>query len=54
MAQWIGLAIGALVCAAGVYYLAKERADAESKRIYGAIAAVGAVLALACAASMLL
>ena len=43
----IGLVIGLLVLAAGLYYLAHEKNDPESKKIYGVISAVGAVLSLA-------
>ena len=42
----IGLAIGALVLGAGVFYLVKDKNDPESKKIYGVISAVGAVVAV--------
>ena len=45
----IGLIIGLLILGAGIYYLVKERDDAESKKIYGIISAVGAVIAIICA-----
>ena len=44
----IGLIIGALVLGAGVYYRAKEK-DPESRKIYTAVTAAGAVLTLGCA-----
>lgn len=47
--QIIGLIIGVLVLGAGVYYGAKEKADAESRRIYTAIGVVGGVVAAVCA-----
>ena len=40
-AKIIGLVIGILVLAAGVYYLGKEKNDPESRKIYGVISAVG-------------
>ena len=41
----IGLIIGILVLAAGLYYLKAEKNDPESKKIYTAVSAVGAVIA---------
>ena len=43
-AKIIGLVIGILVLAAGVYYLGKEKNDPESRKIYGVISAVGGVI----------
>ena len=40
----IGIIIGVLVFGAGIYYLAKEKEDPESKKIYSIIAAVGALI----------
>jgi len=34
----------ALVLAAGIYYLRKEKDDPESRKIYGIVSAVGGVL----------
>ena len=45
-AKIIGLVIGILVLAAGVYYLGKEKNDPESRKIYGVISAVGGVVAV--------
>ena len=45
----IGLIIGILVLGAGVYYLAKEKHDPESKKIYTVVSAIGAVIAAVCA-----
>lgn len=42
----LGLIIGILILAAGLYYLAKNKNDAESRKIYGIIALVGAVVAV--------
>ena len=42
----LGLVIGLLVLGAGVYYLAKEKHDPESKKIYTIVSLVGAVVAL--------
>lgn len=44
----IGLIIGILVLGAGIYYLVKEKHDSESKRIYGIISVIGAVITIAC------
>lgn len=41
--------IGILVLAAGLYYLKAEKNDPESKKIYTAVSAVGAVIAVVCA-----
>ena len=49
----IGLVIGVLVLGAGIYYLAQERNDPESKKISGVISAVGAVIAVAAAILLL-
>ncbi len=38
------LVIGVMIFGAGVYYFAKEKADAESRKIYGITSAVGAVI----------
>lgn len=40
----IGLVIAVLVLGAGIYYLSKEKHDPESRKIYGVVTAVGAVL----------
>ena len=40
----IGTVIVALVLAAGIYYLRKEKDDPESRKIYGIVSAVGGVL----------
>ena len=48
----IGLIIGVLVLGAGIYYLAKEKADKEARKIYtittvaGALILAGAILKL--------
>ena len=42
----IGLIIGILVLGAGIYYLAKEKHDPESKKIYTIVSIVGAVVAI--------
>ncbi|MCD8357109.1 MAG: hypothetical protein LUE11_11160 [Clostridia bacterium] len=43
----IGLVIGIMVLGASVYYLAKEKDDAESKKIYSITTGVGVVIVLA-------
>ena len=45
----IGLVIGVLVLVAGIYYLVQERNDPESKKIYTALSAAGAVITAVCA-----
>ena len=42
----LGLVIGLLVLGAGVYYLAKEKHDPESKKIYTVVSIVGALVAV--------
>lgn len=42
----VGLVIGVMILCGGLYFLTKNRADAESKRVYGTISAVGAVIVL--------
>lgn len=49
----IGLIIGVLLFGAGIYYLTQNKNDAESRRIYGITAAVGAVVAAVCAVMLL-
>ena len=50
----VGLIIGILVFGAGIYYLIQNKNDAESRKIYGITAAVGAVIAVVCAVMLLL
>lgn len=45
----IGIIIGVLVLAAGVYYHAQEKDDPQSRKIYTIISVVGGVLAAVCA-----
>lgn len=45
----IGIIIGILVLAAGIYYHAQEKDDPQSRRIYTIISVVGGVLAAVCA-----
>lgn len=40
----IGLIIGILVLGAGIYYLAKEKHDPESKRIYTVVSIIGGII----------
>ncbi len=48
----IGIIIGAMILGAGIYYLAKEKTDRETRRIYtittvaGALVLAGAILKL--------
>ena len=50
----ISLIIGILLFGAGVYYLQQNKNDAESRKIYGVTAAIGAVVAVVCAVMLLL
>ena len=50
----IGLIIGILVLGAGAYYLAKEKTDKESRKIYTITSAVGALIAAICAVLLFL
>ena len=42
----IGIIIGVAVLVAGIYYLVKEKNDAESKKIYSVVSVLGALLTL--------
>ncbi len=42
----IGIIIGVAVLGAGIYYLVKEKNDAESKKIYSVVSVLGALLTL--------
>ena len=42
----IAMIVGALILGAGLYYLAKEKNDRESRKIYGIAALIGGVLFL--------
>ena len=43
----LGIIIGLLVLAAGIYFLVKEMADPESKKIYTIVTLIGAVIIVA-------
>ena len=45
----IGLVIGLLVLGAGIYYLAKEKNDPESKKIYTVVSVIGGAVEIVCA-----
>lgn len=45
----IGLIIGILVLFAGIYYLAKEKDDPESKKFYTIVSTLGGIISAACA-----
>ena len=44
----LGLIVGLLLLGAGLYYLNQNKQDAESRKIYGITAAVGAAVAAVC------
>ena len=50
----IGLIIGALILGAGIYYLAKEKADPESRKIYMTVSIIGGVITVVCALLLIL
>ena len=50
--EGILLLIGVMMVVAGVYYRAKDKDDAESRKIYGIIALIGAALTVAMAVKM--
>ena len=50
----IGLIIGVLVLSAGIYYLAKEKHDSESKKIYTIVSVIGGVITAVCAVLLFL
>lgn len=43
------LAVGLLILCGGLYYLVRERQDAEARKIYAAASSAGALLAVAVA-----
>ncbi len=45
----IGLIVGVLVLGTGIYYLAKEKHDPESKKNYAVVSAAGGILTAVCA-----
>ncbi len=45
----IGLIVGVLVLGTGIYYLAKEKHNPESKKNYAVVSAAGRILAAVCA-----
>ena len=42
----IFLVIGVIILAGGLYYLNQDKDDAESRKIYGIVSAVGAVITI--------
>ncbi len=50
----IGLIIGALILCAGIYYLVKEKADPESRKIYTIVSVIGGVITVVCALLLIL
>ena len=53
MLEVILLPIGVMMAIAGVYYRVKDKDDAESRKIYGIVALIGVVLAVAMAVKLL-
>lgn len=50
----IGLLVGLLVLGAGIYYLAREKNDPESKKIYGIACLAGGAIAAVCAVLLII
>ena len=50
----MGTIIGGLIMGAGIYYLAKEKHDPESRKIYGTVTAVGGAILAAMLALIVL
>jgi uncharacterized membrane protein len=44
MTKMIGILIGLLLVIGGIYYLATNKNDAESKRIYGIASIIGVIV----------
>ena len=54
MIKVIGIVIGLLVLGAGLHYLREEKENRESRKIYGALSAVGGVIAAVSAVLLIL
>ncbi len=52
--QMIGLLIGILVLCTGIYYLAKEKHDPESKKLYTIVSVIGGMITAVCAVLLFL
>lgn len=50
----IALIIGILIFGAGIFYFGREKEDPESRKIYGVVSAIGAVIAASAAVLMVL
>ena len=50
----IGLIVGILILCAGIYYFTQEKEDPESRKIYGVVSVVGAVIAIVAAVLLFL
>ena len=50
----LGIIIGALITAFGLYYYFKEKSDAESAKIYGIASVAGAVIFVASTAKLII
>lgn len=50
----VGLVIGLLILGAGIYYLAKEKEDKESRKIYSVTTLVGSVITVIMIVKMIL
>lgn len=50
----IGLVIGIMILGAGIYYFAKNKEDKESRKIYGIVIGVGAVIVIGIGIKMII
>lgn len=50
----VGILIGISVIIGGIYYLVKEKDDTESKKIYSAVTAIGALILIGVIIKMLI
>lgn len=50
----VGIVIGILILGAGIFYLVKEKKDAESKKIYIITSVIGAVITAAMVIKLIL
>ena len=54
MITMIGMVIGVILAAAGIFYLIKERHDPESKKIYTCVTITGVLFAAIAAISRMM
>jgi len=50
----LGLLLGILILAGGIYYLMKEKQDKDSQKIYKGVCLIGGIIALGMAVKIML